>query len=308
VRSAASETEDFTRVNAIRLPDIRVMGNAVADLTHLLAELIDNAASFSPPQAMVSIHGNVVGRGVVVEIEDQGLGLHYEERARLNDLLKDPHDFQEMALAGQRHLGLFVVGRLARRHNIAVNLQESAYGGVNAVVLIPATLLDFDASNGQLKRQPNRTVLQRVDAPAGLDAPARPAGASRAQLPASDTRQIPSPVVPSSPVSPAPGYSDAPVGDPSGGSRHAFDPAGFRGASRQTGSRMPLPRRQRQSHLVEELRMDSDRPGSGRYSTSDDRRPAAMVRSSMAAFQQGTRQARQSIPASPSTNRNTDDT
>lgn len=116
VRSAISETEEFTRVSAVRLPRVRILGSVVADLIHLLAELVDNAAAFSPPAAPVAVRGNLVGRGAAIEVEDQGLGIRSDERERLNELLRNPPDFAAMALSGQRHLGLFVVGRLAQRH------------------------------------------------------------------------------------------------------------------------------------------------------------------------------------------------
>lgn len=125
VRSAISETRDFARVDSVRVPDVQILGNVVADLIHLLAELIDNATAFSPPGSPVSVQGNMVGKGVVIEVEDQGLGIRTDERERLNSLLADPPDFQQMALAGHRHLGLFVISQLARRHGIVVNLSDS---------------------------------------------------------------------------------------------------------------------------------------------------------------------------------------
>ncbi|WP_084461458.1 sensor histidine kinase [Nocardia kruczakiae] len=142
VRSAASETEGFARVTAVRLPPVNVLGTAVADLVHLLAELIDNAANFSPPDAPITVHGSIVGRGAVVEIVDRGLGMVFEQLEQVNTLLVEPPEFHEMALTGRRQLGLFVVGRLARRHGIGVTLRESPYGGVTAIVLIPAAALD----------------------------------------------------------------------------------------------------------------------------------------------------------------------
>ncbi|MCP2170384.1 sensor histidine kinase [Goodfellowiella coeruleoviolacea] len=141
VRSAISETENFARANAVRLPDVAIQGAVVADLIHLIAELVDNATSFSPPSSRVEVRGNLVAKGVAIEIEDRGLGIAEEERARLNETLRNPPDFQHMALSRQMRLGLFVVGHLAKRHQIAVTLSESAYGGVHAVVLLPSTLI-----------------------------------------------------------------------------------------------------------------------------------------------------------------------
>ncbi|UGT55167.1 ATP-binding protein [Nocardia asteroides] len=140
-RSAISETREFARVNAVRMPELNVLGAVVADLIPLLAELVDNATSFSPPGSPVTVQGGLVGNGVVIEVEDRGLGIQKEERDRLNALLADPPEFQSMATAGHRNLGLFVVGQLARRHDIAVTLSESAYGGIKAVVLIPSAVL-----------------------------------------------------------------------------------------------------------------------------------------------------------------------
>jgi signal transduction histidine kinase len=137
-RGAVSETENFARVSTVRLPDIMIEGGMVADLIHLLAELVDNATSFSPPGTRVEVRGNLVGRGVVVEVEDQGLGMTESQRERLNHMLHDPPDFQVMALSRQMRLGLFVVAQLAGRHGIVVTLAESAYGGTRAIVLIPS--------------------------------------------------------------------------------------------------------------------------------------------------------------------------
>ncbi|HEY2059913.1 MAG TPA: nitrate- and nitrite sensing domain-containing protein, partial [Amycolatopsis sp.] len=141
VRGAAAETEDFARVKTATLPSIAVRGPVVGDLVHLLAELIDNATSFSPPESRVELRGNVVGKGVVIEVEDQGLGLEREQTEELNEMLADPPDFGIMALSDEPRLGLFVVARLASRHGISVHLRESAYGGTRAIVLVRTDLL-----------------------------------------------------------------------------------------------------------------------------------------------------------------------
>lgn len=180
VRSAASETEGFARVGAVRLPPADVLGSAVADLIHLLAELIDNAASFSPPETPITVHGSLVARGVVVEVIDRGLGMVAAQREQINSLLVEPPEFHEMALAGRRQLGLFVVGRLARRHGIGVSLHESGYGGVTAIVLIPAAVLDPVSVSVTSADRNRRTPLPRRSHP-GL-VPAGPA-AGRELLP-----------------------------------------------------------------------------------------------------------------------------
>lgn len=149
VRSAVAEAEQYTRVTVTDVPDVLVEGRAVADLVHLLAELIDNATSFSPPGSRIELRGNPVGRGVVVEVDDQGLGIDAERRAALNDMFRNPPDFGLMALSDDARIGFFVVANLAHQHGIRVSLMESIYGGVRAGVLIPTALLTpADQPNG----------------------------------------------------------------------------------------------------------------------------------------------------------------
>ncbi|MGW6117859.1 sensor histidine kinase [Nocardia sp. NPDC055165] len=138
VRSGVGEAVDYTRVRISTLPDVSVAGIMVADLVHLIAELVDNAASFSPPTSHVDIRGGVVGRGLAIEIIDQGIGIPATERVRLNELLEKPPGFGVSALAEGSRLGLFVVARLAARHGITVRLTDSDYGGIRTIVLVPA--------------------------------------------------------------------------------------------------------------------------------------------------------------------------
>ncbi|WP_084789303.1 sensor histidine kinase, partial [Saccharomonospora iraqiensis] len=149
VRGAVAETEDYKRVTMGKLPATAVAGPVVGDLVHLLAELIDNATSFSPPQSRVEVRGELVGRGAVVEVEDQGIGLEQEELDRLNETLRNPPDFSFMALSEEPRLGLFVVARLAAKHGLTVTLRESAYGGTRAIVLVRADLLSDVAEKGK---------------------------------------------------------------------------------------------------------------------------------------------------------------
>lgn len=144
VRSAVAETEDYQRVVVEAMPKVRVTGRAVADLMHLLAELADNAIVFSAPESCVEVRSNLVGRGVVVEIVDQGIGMGYEQREALNEMFRDPHRFGVFELAGDARIGFFVVSNLARRHSLRVSLLESPHGGVRAVVLVPTELLAAD--------------------------------------------------------------------------------------------------------------------------------------------------------------------
>ncbi|KAA2256091.1 HAMP domain-containing protein [Solihabitans fulvus] len=145
-RSAVAETEHYTRVRTAQIPAVSLIGSVVADVIHLLAELVDNATTFSSPRSQVELSGATVAKGVVVEIEDHGLGMSEEDRERFNGMLTNPPDFGVMALTSDSRLGLFVVARLAARHGINVELRESAYGGTRAIVLIPGELIVADVS------------------------------------------------------------------------------------------------------------------------------------------------------------------
>jgi Nitrate and nitrite sensing/HAMP domain/Histidine kinase-, DNA gyrase B-, and HSP90-like ATPase len=137
VRGAVSEVEDYPRV-VVTVPETALAGRAVADLIHLLAELIENATSFSPPHTRVSITGELVPNGVAVEIEDRGLGMTPDALAEANRRLAAEPEFDP---ANSARLGLLVVGILAARHSVRVTLRSSPYGGVTAIVLIPTSLV-----------------------------------------------------------------------------------------------------------------------------------------------------------------------
>ena len=138
LRGALAEVEDYTRVTVLPVGSASLLGRAVGDVIHLLAELIENAVSFSPPQTLVRVGGSVVGYGFAIEIEDRGLGMSAEELATANEQLRNPPEFR---LTSTARLGLYVVGKLAERHGIRVRLTESPYGGTTAIVLLPGTLL-----------------------------------------------------------------------------------------------------------------------------------------------------------------------
>ncbi len=138
VRAAVAEVEDYERIEVRRLPRIGVGGPAVADLTHLIAELLENATVFSPPHTGVQVHGERVANGFTLEIHDRGLGMAPEVLLDANLRLAETPEFE---LSDTDRLGLFVVSRLAQRQNVRVSLQPSPYGGTTAVVFIPAALL-----------------------------------------------------------------------------------------------------------------------------------------------------------------------
>ncbi|MFE1317865.1 nitrate- and nitrite sensing domain-containing protein, partial [Kitasatospora phosalacinea] len=138
VRAAVGEVEDYARVQVRPFPGTGLLGSAVADVTHLIAELVENATVFSPPQTQVTVQGEVVAHGFCLEIDDRGLGLSEQHLEEINQRLAVEQEFD---LADTDRLGLFVVSRLARRHGIRVHLRPSPYGGTSAVVLVPRELL-----------------------------------------------------------------------------------------------------------------------------------------------------------------------
>ncbi|UBU13736.1 sensor histidine kinase [Nonomuraea gerenzanensis] len=138
LRAAVAEVEEYERVEVMQPPPVALLGAAVTDVAHLMAELIENATLFSPPQTRVDVRSSATPHGLVVEVEDRGLGLPRTELDELNDRLTDTPEFD---LAQSDRLGLFVVSRLAARHGIKVALVPSPYGGLTATVALPADLL-----------------------------------------------------------------------------------------------------------------------------------------------------------------------
>lgn len=158
VRGAVGEVENYARVTILPIQPAALAGRVVADVIHLLAELVENAASFSPPHTTVRVSGEWVSSGFVVEIEDSGLGITEEDLARYNDQLQNPPEFD---LSDSQQLGLLVVGRLAERHGIKVHLRRSPYGGITAIALIPEPLV-VTAQDGN---EPDRARIPAATPP-----------------------------------------------------------------------------------------------------------------------------------------------
>ncbi|MFG2633369.1 ATP-binding protein [Streptomyces sp. NPDC048362] len=141
LRSAIAEVEQYSRVKLVPPIAGELRGHAVADVIHLLAELIENATVFSAPQTQVLLRANLVTSGLAVEVEDRGLGMPVAEQHRMNTLLCDPDQVNVASLLADGRIGLYVVSQLARRHGITVRLQTNIYGGVQAVLVVPQVLL-----------------------------------------------------------------------------------------------------------------------------------------------------------------------
>ncbi|MEV5971427.1 nitrate- and nitrite sensing domain-containing protein [Streptomyces sp. NPDC051921] len=173
VRAAVSEIEDYARVELRQLPDAAVVGGAVADLTHLLAELIENAAQFSPPHTKVRVSGEPVGNGYALEIEDRGLGMGKDSLAEANARIAQS---EAMDLFDSDRLGLFVVSRLSSRHDIKVHLRTSPYGGTTAVVLLPTDLLQGALPPGRTAAHPSASASASASGSGAASASASASG------------------------------------------------------------------------------------------------------------------------------------
>jgi PAS domain S-box-containing protein len=138
VEAAVAEVEDYSRVQVAGIHDLALAGQAASDVAHLLAELVENATSFSSPTTMVEVSGGPAGNGYVLEIEDHGIGMSDDELDEANRRLAEP---LAADVAVSRMMGFHVVGRLAARHGIRVQLRQRWFGGVTALVLLPATML-----------------------------------------------------------------------------------------------------------------------------------------------------------------------
>jgi signal transduction histidine kinase len=138
MRGAIAEVEDYARVSVATRSPAALAGSAVADVIHLLAELIENATTLSPPYTSVRVSGDTVANGFAIEVEDRGLGMSPPRIAELNERLASPPEFNP---SDSEQLGLFVVSQLAKRHGIRVTLKASPYGGTAAIVLIPRHLV-----------------------------------------------------------------------------------------------------------------------------------------------------------------------
>ncbi|MFF5970842.1 sensor histidine kinase [Streptomyces sp. NPDC012769] len=144
LRSSIAEVEQYPRVKLVPPIDGTLRGHAVADVIHLLAELVENATLFSAPHTTVLLRAQYVTAGLAIEVEDRGLGMPVAEQNKMNALLSDPDQVNVAHLLQDGRIGLFVVSALARRHGIAVRLQSNIYGGVQAVLVLPQGLLGAD--------------------------------------------------------------------------------------------------------------------------------------------------------------------
>ncbi|MFI2779988.1 sensor histidine kinase [Streptomyces sp. ALB3] len=290
LRSAIAEVEQYPRVKLVPPIDGTLRGHAVADVIHLLAELVENATVFSAPHTQVLLRAQRVTSGLALEVEDRGLGMPGPEQKRMNTLLADPDQVNVAHLLQDGRIGLYVVASLARRHGIAVRLQSNIYGGTQAVLVLPEVLLgiDIDAT-----APPDVTPSPQPGAvggppshgrtPVAGPAPAAPHPSPPDRTPGQDRRQAEAPPLPlraervdrpnlaasppavrpvetPGPASPAMTASSSGAAPSSGTgepARPAVDtgrPAGTSVPVPAGSGRPQLPRRSNQEHLVPQLR------------------------------------------------------
>jgi len=144
LRSAIAEVEHYNRVKVVPPVEGTLDGGAVADVIHLLAELIENATKFAPPHTQVLIRAEPVTAGLAIEVEDRGLGIPRDTQRRVNDLLADLEHIDVDELVQDGRIGLLVVSALSRRHHIAVRLNTNLYGGTQAIVVVPHELIGVE--------------------------------------------------------------------------------------------------------------------------------------------------------------------
>ncbi|WP_406724832.1 nitrate- and nitrite sensing domain-containing protein [Streptomyces sp. GD-15H] len=304
LRSAVGEVAEYQRVEVHTDEEVALAPPAVADVIHLLAELIDNATAYSPAPSPVGVRAAVVAKGLAVEVEDRGLGMSEDDYASMNAQLAKPPQFDVVALADDLRLGMFVISQLAHRHGITVTLRPSPYGGTTAIVLIPHAIVVRNApdaphgaaaapaANGHrtaagTDRAATTGATDTADAgntggTGNTGETADTTGAAQATGAAAvpHTADARTPVTASARTAPSrPGTTV----------RTAPRPATAAPASRPDGL-TPLPRRVPQTSLAAELREEA--AVSVTEHDSDDF-TAEHAASSLAGFQRGTSQARE---------------
>ncbi|HEU5126548.1 MAG TPA: ATP-binding protein [Glycomyces sp.] len=294
LRSAVAEVEQYARVKLVRPIDGTLKGHAVADVIHLVAELVENATTFSAPQTQVLIRVQRVRAGLAIEVEDRGLGMEQHERDRYNTMLSSPDDVDLDELLADGRIGLYVVSSLARRHNLTVQLQSNIFGGTQAITVLGEDLLGDAPERPAPKAVAAEPSPQRMPVRVPAGAPA-PGAAPLPALPSVQLATVPGdtgrharqrPVAGSGHASgppragsgqPVPAGYVAAVGDTTempavNGSGHVRGPEGG-------DARPALPKRNKQTHLAPQLR-DTPQPAARGSESGHD--PGLMK-----AFQQG---------------------
>ncbi|MGD6747346.1 ATP-binding protein [Streptomyces sp. BH106] len=178
LRQSIAEIEQYPRVRVMPVAGgVQVRGHAAVETIHLIAELAENATRFSPPTSQVLIRSAMAGSGMVIEVEDRGLGMSDEDRRRMNELLAHPEQYDVEQQLKDGRTGLFVAAKIASRRGLTVRLEANMYAGTQAIVILPHAVLHTPADDaapagaqGAGPAQPGRATEQpaapRASAPA----------------------------------------------------------------------------------------------------------------------------------------------
>src|SRR5262245_8076226 len=322
IRASVADVAGYTRISVSSAGDTGLAGPAVGDVIHMIAELIENATIYSPPNTPVVIQGGIVGHGFAIEIEDRGLGMSDEKLAEANGQLAEPLPFDP---ANTDQLGLLVAGQLARRHDIQITLRRNPYGGTTAIVLIPHSIVvaeglgelepvkalesapdsapplpgrhDTGEQNGFAASEDTEPDLAHEGVSGERGAPGD-TGGQAAGLPSYHAAP-PAPTAPVAPPTPPPPAPAPPVPAPPAPAPPAPAPPAAAAPPRAGNQGQPvLPRRVRQASLVPQLRNPPPAypPLPGRYG---DPRPPDEARATVSAIQHGWERGRSMFAPPP---------
>ncbi|WP_169739892.1 sensor histidine kinase [Actinospica robiniae] len=279
LRSAQGEVQDYRRIRIDTRSRVWIAERAVGALVHMLAELMENAVSFSKPPTPVEVSAAPVSHGLAVEIEDRGVGMDDAQYVEINAMMIEPPRMDVLSRADDARLGLYVVARLAANLGVKVELRPSSFGGTRVVVLIPAELV---LSEEQLP--PSIADDDEFEAGSRLSAiiaAAEEAAALPVEASAPERIGVPEP-------EPALAAVGLPAAVPDGGS--GLD---------------PLPRRVRQASLVTELRRPGDGNGAAAEPAQAEAAPEPVrpgrAGATVGAFQRQSRLARLAAEGEPNT-------
>lgn len=297
VRAAVGEVEDFARIDMLQFDEVLVASNAALDIAHLLSELMENAANFSPPDSRVEVVGHrTKAEGYVISVADHGIGMSPEQLSESNELLSRP---PLVGLALSRSLGFIVIGRLAARFGIAVRLMPSPSGGTTAMVSLPPALItDQPRSTGQsVLPQESQTApapeasSPTTDAPRPASAPREPAARRTPTRPTEPTSTPPAANKPLATRKPA--DSRPPAREAAPAQARASEPA----TSNGTAAEAPEDGPKLASGLTKRVPRAAGAKravpgGEGERSTTQNRRSPEEVRSMLSRFQSGVQRGR----------------
>ncbi|TMR36111.1 HAMP domain-containing protein [Nonomuraea zeae] len=286
LRAAQSEVQDYRRISIDVEGEPWMAERAVGPLIHVLAELMENATTFSKPLTPVEVRAAPVSRGVAVEIEDRGLGMEPEEYAAVNALLQAPPQLDVMTHADDVRLGLYVVGRLSASLGLQVELRSSAFGGTRVIVLLPESLV-VDRPPAAAPERAARSEEVRQEAAAVRARPPADAGDLR---PAGGDGTLPTR---------ARGRAMASITADAGSPGRAAD-AGSpdRAGAPVPSGRRPLPQRVRQASLADELKVPADPDDRGDQEDWTARDQPSRSSATIGAFQRQSRKRRTGEDAS----------